>query len=204
MTEKIILLASHNKGKVKEFNELLSPYGFKAVPADELGIDMEKAQETAPNFRGNSLIKATYAYQQSEGKYPVISDDSGLCVWGLNGFPGVHSARFNVDGDYSYKAKQLKIIDMLKDKEDKSASFFCVLTYIDENGEPHQFMGEAKGHIAKDIHDCGNGFGFDPIFFSDDLGKCFGEASSTEKDSISHRGKATKQFLDFFEKKLGL
>ena len=66
MTEKIILLASHNKGKVKEFNELLSPYGFKAVPADELGIDMEKAQETAPNFRGNSLIKATYAYQQSE------------------------------------------------------------------------------------------------------------------------------------------
>ncbi len=86
MTEKIILLASHNKGKVKEFNELLSPYGFKAVPADELGIDMEKAQETAPNFRGNSLIKATYAYQQSEGKYPVISDDSGLCVWGLNVF----------------------------------------------------------------------------------------------------------------------
>lgn len=79
-----------------------------------------------------------------------------------------------------------------------------MLTYIDENGEPHQFMGEAKGHIAEEIHDCGNGFGFDPIFFSDDLEKCFGEASSTEKDSISHRGKATKQFLDFFEKKLGL
>lgn len=55
------------------------------------------------------------------------------------------------------------------------------MTYIDENGEPHQFMGEAKGHIAEEIHDCGNGFGFDPIFFSDDLEKCFGEASSTEK-----------------------
>lgn len=197
MKNKTIVLASHNANKAREFNEMLTPLGYEVITADTLGIDMEKVEETAPNFRGNSLIKATYAYQMAKGKYAVIADDSGLCVHGLDDFPGVMSARFNVDGDYSYPSKQKAIIKMLEGKKDRSASFFCVITYIDVNGEPFQFMGEAKGVIAQEIHDGGHGFGYDPIFFSDDLKKCFEEATSEEKDSISHRGKATKQFVEF-------
>lgn len=198
MEDKILLLATHNEGKVKEFNQLLKPFGYKAIPASSLNIDMEKAQETSETFRGNSLIKAVYAYQQSQGKYAVLADDSGLCVWGLDGFPGVHSARFNVNGDTSYVAKQTAIINMLKDKSDRSASFFCVLTFISKEGEPFQFIGEAKGNITKTIHDAGHGFGFDPVFLSDDLHKTFGEATMEEKDRVSHRGKATESFLAFF------
>lgn len=197
MDSKTILLASHNANKAREFTEMLSPLGYEVLTADKLGIDMDEVEETSSTFRGNSLIKAAYAYQKSNGRYPVVSDDSGLCVHGLDDFPGVMSARFNVDGDYSYPTKQKAIIEMLEGKEDRSASFFCVLTYIDEKGEPHQFMGEAKGEIATSIHDGGHGFGYDPIFMSKDLGKCFGEATEEEKDSISHRGKATRQFLDF-------
>lgn len=200
MDDKVILLATHNQAKVREFNEMLNPLGFKVIPSNELNIDMEKAKESAPNFNGNSLIKATYAYSEANGKCPVLADDSGLCVWALDGFPGVNSARFNVDGDYSYEAKQKAIIKMLENKEDRSASFFCVLTFIGTDGIAHQFIGEAKGKIATVIHDENHGFGYDPIFFSYDLNKCFGQATSEEKDSISHRGKATQLFLDFFAK----
>lgn len=200
---RTILLATHNKGKVREFNEILKPLDFDVISADSINIDMEKAEETSSTFRGNSLIKAVYAYQQSKGMYPVIADDSGLCVWGLGGFPGVQSARFNDNGDYSYPAKQKAIIKMLEGKDDKSASFFCVLTFIDAEGQPFQFVGEAKGKIADCPHDEGNGFGYDPIFLSDDLGKCFGQASAAEKDSVSHRGKAVSAFLDFFKQHIG-
>lgn len=200
MENKTLLLATHNQGKVREFNTLLEPLGYKAIEADSLGIDMEKVEETSETFRGNSLIKAVYAYQQSKGEFPVLADDSGLCVWGLNGFPGVHSSRFSVDGDTSYLTKQNAILKMLEGKKDRSASFFCVLTFITKEGEPFQFVGEAKGEITDKILDSGKGFGYDPIFFSPALKKTFGQATTQEKDAVSHRGKATSAFLAFFSK----
>lgn len=203
MAEKILLLATHNAGKAKEFDDLLKGTGYKAVLASERSIDMEGAEETAPSFRGNSLIKAVYAYRKSGGKLPVVADDSGLCVWGLGGFPGVLSARFSVDGDFSYEAKQKEILHRLEGKRDRSASFFCALTYIDREGQPFQFVGEAKGRIAEQIRDGGKGFGYDPIFWSDELGKTFGEATLQEKDEVSHRAKASKAFLEFFIEQSG-
>lgn len=197
---KIIVLASHNKGKAREYEALLSPFGFRVMTADSFGIDMEKAKETSDTFEGNSLIKATYAYKSLGGAYPVLSDDSGICFWGLGGFPGVTSARWEPDGHSEYSYKNQKIIEMLKDNPDRTCSFFCAITYIDEKGT-HRFQGKSDGIVPERPGEKpGMGFGYDPIFFSPELGKTYGEATLDEKDAVSHRGRATRLFLEYIEK----
>lgn len=199
MNAKTVVLASHNHGKALEYEALLAPFGFKVATADAFGIDMEKAEETAETFGGNAKIKAEYAYKQLKGKYRVLADDSGICFWGLNGFPGVHSARWEPDGQKDYRYKNQKVIELLKDKKDKTCSFFCAICFIDEKGA-HVFEGRADGTVPSEPHAKeGCGFGYDPIFFSPEIGKTFGEAGLEEKDRVSHRGHAVQQMLNYLK-----
>lgn len=196
---KTILFATHNHGKALEMNAMLAPLGFRVITADKLGLDMSQAKETADTFKGNSLIKARYAYRMIRGAYPVLADDSGICFTGLGGFPGVHSARWTVDGDSSYLAKNNKILEFLKGNPDRGALFECVLTLIDDKGE-HIFSGECRGRVADRPSQAKNGFGYDPIFFCPEIGKTFADATTQEKDGVSHRGKAVKLLLDYLGK----
>ena len=190
-----VLLASHNKDKAKEFSAVLEPCGYRVIAADRLGLNMEEAKETSTTFEGNSLIKARYAYGLIRGAYPVLADDSGICFWGLGGFPGVESARWSPDGHTDYEYKTRKVLDLLKDNPDKSCSFFCAVTLIDERGV-HTFQGRVDG-TAVEPRSEGHGFGYDPIFFCPKLNKTFAEATMEEKDSISHRGLALQSLLNY-------
>lgn len=192
-----VVLASHNPGKAKEYDAMLSPYGYEVVTADRLGVDSEKAMETSDTFEGNSLIKAKYVFDALEGKAIVLADDSGIRFDALNGFPGVHSARFNVNGDFSYPAKMAAINAMIGDNPNRNCQFVCVITLIDSNGI-HQFKGVCQGIAAKTpVSKPGEGFGYDPMFYCPALGKTFGEASLAEKDKVSHRGIATRKLIDY-------
>ncbi|MFA6830238.1 MAG: RdgB/HAM1 family non-canonical purine NTP pyrophosphatase [Bacilli bacterium] len=192
--EKKIVFASHNENKVSEIREMLSPLGYEVLSLKDLGLVID-AEELSPSFEGNSRIKALdIAFKTS---YPVIADDSGLAVDALNGFPGVRSARF-MEGK-SYQEKCEALISMLKDYENKDASFFTAIIYLDKKyGIDKCFMGQCQGRIMPSWDDgAPDKFGYDPVFYSYDLKKTFGRASSEEKNSVSHRGRAMKQLIDF-------
>ncbi|HBR86053.1 MAG TPA: non-canonical purine NTP pyrophosphatase, RdgB/HAM1 family [Firmicutes bacterium] len=194
---KTIVVASHNRGKLKEMEAMLSPLGFQVEAADSLGIDVEKAIESGTTFKENSLIKAQYVYDHLKEKMPVIADDSGICFAGLNGFPGIHSARWAPDGQTSYDYKNRKILTLLQGK-DHTCTFHCVITLIDATGI-HQFEGLAQGEAVEPVS-TGRGFGYDPIFRSDDLGITFGEATIQQKDQVSHRGRACAKLIAYLKK----
>lgn len=127
---------------------------------------------------------------------PVISDDSGIFIEALNGFPGIHSAEFQRENpDYLEK-----ILELMKDKENRNAYFHCVIVFINEEGESYVFEGKVEGKISSEIR--GNkGFGYDPIFYYEPLKKTFGEIEMEVKNRISHRAIALKKLRDFLSLK---
>lgn len=193
---KTIVFASSNLDKVREVKEVLEPYGYKILSLKDLNLEVTHPED-AETFEGNSKIKAEDIAMKCD--YPVLSDDSGLSIDTLDGFPGVHSARF-MEG-HDYKEKNQALLDMLKDKENRKASYFTVMTYIDKSKNIEKvFPGENAGEIALTIDENPiNGFGYDPIFFSYDLNKTFSRATPEEKDAVSHRGKALQKVLEFLK-----
>lgn len=187
---KRIVLASGNRGKIAEFRKMLYP--LSVVTPKELGIVFD-AEETGATFYDNALIKARALYDLC-GE-PTIADDSGLCVDCLGGAPGVFSARYSGGGDKDNIDKLLKALD---GKPDRRAHFSCCIVYFDGKNIIDA-TGETFGTIA-DREIGGGGFGYDPVFISDDLHKSFGEASEDEKNSVSHRARALMILRD----KLGL
>jgi XTP/dITP diphosphohydrolase len=197
MNKKEVVIATTNQGKLKEFRRMLEPLGFKvsSLADEKIEIDVE---ETGKTFEENSLIKARCIHAKLPTKI-IIADDSGLEVHALDGFPGIYSARF-MEGQ-PYPLKRQAIIDKLKDKTDRSANFTSAISLIGFDQEEHVFVGKTYGFIAE--RPSGeSGFGYDPIFFSPDLQKTFGEATPEEKDSVSHRGRALKQLEEFFKANL--
>lgn len=193
---KTIVFATSNEHKAREIKEMLEPLGYKVLTLKDINVSME-AEEISEEFEGNARIKALDIVCKCD--YPVLADDSGLAIHALNGFPGVHSARF-MEG-HTYEEKCLAIIDMLKDKEDKSATFYSVLVYVDKkHGIDKAFIGQAEGKIT-DVWDgdAPDQFGYDPVFFDNDLGKTFGRSTPEEKDSVSHRGRALAKLVDFLK-----
>lgn len=187
---KELVIASHNKGKIAEFEEILKPYGVKVYSADELGLP--DVEETGKTFEENAVIKATELAKIS-GK-PCLADDSGLCVDALDGRPGVYSARYAPNRDFE------KAMDMLVEEirqtgsKNWSAHFACVLALKIPDKGVQVFKGRVDGHIVAEKKGL-NGFGFDPIFVADGFNRTFAEMSSEEKRAISHRGRAVKKFL---------
>lgn len=188
---KSIVLATKNKNKIKEFNDLLGP-DFKILSLDDIGFQGEIV-ETGSTSAENAKIKAQtiYDFMQEKGlDYPVLSDDSGLFVNSLGGEPGVKSARYA--GDHNDAENRKKVLEKLAGKLDRNAYFECVLCYIYEN-DLKLFKGCAYGVIEEE--EIGSKeFGYDCIFRSAELDKTFGEASKEEKDRVSHRAKAVENF----------
>lgn len=177
---KNIVLASGNAGKIAEFKAILKNYNILA-PKD-LGIKFE-ADETGTSFYENAYIKAKALYELCD--LPTLADDSGLCVDALGGAPGIYSARYSGGTDSDNNAKLLR---EMENASDRTAYFESCIVYYD--GE-HTVAanGRTYGKIAQKESGSG-GFGYDPLFVSDDLGKTFGEASEAEKNSVSHRARA--------------
>lgn len=190
---KEFVLATTNKGKLAEFNEMGKKVGIKFTT-----IDMPEIEENGTTFEENSLIKAKAISKITN--MPVVADDSGLCVECLPDELGLHTARFL--NHLPMKERCLELIKKVDEKNTtRDAYFVCVITLIYPDGKYYHFRGETYGSISK-TYSGENGHGYDPVFYSNDIQKPFGMASITEKDSVSHRGRAFKKFEEFFYDKL--
>lgn len=187
---KELVIASHNKGKIAEFEKMLAPLGVKIYSADDLNLP--DVEETGTTFAENAILKAE-ALAKISGK-PCLADDSGLCVDALGGRPGVYSARYAPNRDFD-KAIVMLVNEIKESKSDDwSAHFSCVLALKRPNKEIELFEGRVDGKIIE--HRRGeNGFGFDPVFVPDGYEKTFAEMSADDKKKISHRGRAVEKFL---------
>lgn len=177
---KDIVLASGNKGKIAEFRAILK--GYNILTPRDVGVVLD-VEETGETFFDNALIKAKALYELC-GK-PAVADDSGLCVDALNGAPGVFSARYSGGGD---DMNNKKLLDELSGVSDRSAHFTSCVVYYDGKNVISA-TGDTFGKIGYETKGEG-GFGYDPLFISDDLGKTFGEATEEEKNAVSHRARA--------------
>ena len=179
-----IIAATQNNGKIKEIQEIFSPLGFEVISQKEAGFDIDVV-ENGETFEENAMIKARAIFELSHEA--VIADDSGLLVDALNGAPGVYSARYA--GENATDADKMnKLLGELEGKSDRQAKFVSALVMILKDGKTFTATGEVLGRITDKPYG-ENGFGYDPIFYSDELKKTFGEASDSEKNEISHRGR---------------
>ena len=188
---KDIMIATSNKGKVREYKSLLEPLGYIVHDLSEL--DPIEIDENGSTFQENALIKAKSI--KDKCNMIVIADDSGLEIDALNKEPGIHSARYLEGHDYSYKNKVL--LERMKDKTDRTARFVCAIALCDETGD-HLFTGVMEGKI-NDQAAGDNGFGYDPIFLVEQFGKTSAQLTMEQKNSVSHRGIATRELLDYLK-----
>jgi len=199
-----VVLASSNKGKLKEFSELLAPYDVEIIPQSEFKV--EPPEETGLTFIENAIIKARYASQISG--LPAIADDSGLAIDALNGQPGIYSARFSEKEMGENLSDQTNIDLALKklaalsstNKEsaaiDRAARFHCVLVYMAHAEDPTPIVchGQWQGSITLNQSGVG-GFGYDPVFWVPEFECTAAELTKEQKNSRSHRGQALKQLI---------
>ena len=187
-----LILATNNKGKVKEYSDILTPLGFEVLSQSEAGIRLD-VEETGVTFAENAFLKAKAIYDIAH--CCVLSDDSGLQVTALGNEPGIYSARYK--GLETEHERCMAILDGLKGKADRSARFVCCVCLIDESGEQHLFTGIWNGTIAE-AEDGTNGFGYDPIFMAADSGgHTTASLPITFKETHSHRAKAVGQLMDY-------
>ena len=186
-----IVLASNNKGKVREFGEMLATLNMEVVP--QASFNIEDADETGLTFVENAIIKARHA--SSIAGLPAIADDSGLEVDFLKGAPGIYSARYsdmeNAGKDATDEKNLLKLLDALKDvpEEKRTARFQCVLVYMRHAEDPTPIIcqGTWEGIITTERHG-DNGFGYDPIFYVPEYNCTSAQLKSEQKNKLSHRG----------------
>ena len=191
-----LLVATNNDHKIYEYQKMFSQYGIEVVSPKQLGIHDDPVED-GDSYEANSLIKAKALQKYSD--LPIIADDSGLNVVALNNFPGIFSSRFAKENGGNAVAN-LKLIEMLKPYEDKSAFFTCVITLLNVEKEPVQFKGICKGHILEKPYGEG-GFGYDPIFFSNEANMPFGLASEEIKNKYSHRALALQKLIAYLKDK---
>lgn len=197
--DRALLVATRNAGKSRELRALLAPLGRPVIDLLEAGIAAspeEDALEDAPTFEGNASAKARYFARVSGGR-AVLADDSGLCVFALGGAPGVRSRRYvGETGDEATvsAANSAKLLRELAQVDDRRAEFVCALAYVDGPRELVA-LGTTAGRILRQPIGSG-GFGYDPLFFSDDLGQTFAEATEEAKGRVSHRARAIAALLD--------
>ena len=177
---KKILIGTHNKGKFKEIAYLMSKK-YKKISPETLKIPSPK--ETSKTFNGNSKLKANFFSKFVD--YPVISDDSGLCIKSLKNKPGIFSARLAKKKGSFLKAMKF-ILKKMKNKKDRSAYFICSLSYKEKRKKMVTKIGKIHGIISKKISGK-NGFGYDPIFIPRNYTITFGQMIYSKKLKIDHR-----------------
>lgn len=187
-----LIIASHNKGKVREIAELLGPYGMEPVSAGELGLP--EPEETGTTFIANAELKALAAAQASG--LPALADDSGLCVQALGGDPGIYSARWaGPTKDFSIAMQ--KIEDALAEKgpdASRKAYFVCALTLAWPDGHMQSYEGRVNGTLVWPPRG-EKGFGYDPIFQPLGHDISFAEMDPATKHAMSHRADAFAQLV---------
>ncbi|NJN55677.1 MAG: RdgB/HAM1 family non-canonical purine NTP pyrophosphatase [Anaerolineae bacterium] len=192
---KKLLVATHNKGKISEFAEMMQDMAVDWLGLADVGV-VEDVPETGHTFRDNAVLKAT-AYAQMAGCL-TLADDSGLEVDALHGAPGVYSARYggaglSSEGRIALVLQQLALVPEVARK----ARFRCVIVVADANG---RILAEADGVCEGLITSApvgSGGFGYDPIFRVSELGKTMAQLSSAEKHQMSHRGRAMRKLEPF-------
>ena len=191
-----IVLATHNKGKMSEINNLLSS-SYEVLTLDHFP-NIKEIPETGKTLKENAFIKARTVFEMTG--LPSLADDTGLEVEVLGGEPGVFSARYaGEQASYQDNCEKLLKNMMRVPKEDREAKFRTVLAYKDDNREL-SCDGSVKGEIAQSPKGS-FGFGYDSVFYYPPLEKTFAELSEEEKNSISHRGRALRKFLLLFNDK---
>ncbi|MDO7786325.1 XTP/dITP diphosphatase [Desulforamulus aquiferis] len=191
-----LVLATNNKGKVKELDQLLKPLGFEVVPIGQYP-GFQEVEEDGDTFEANAIKKAVAAAEFT-GEL-ALADDSGLEVDALKGAPGVHSARFAGEpkDDQRNNNKLLQLMEGVPEKE-RTGRFRCVIAVSTPDGKTQTADGACQGLILREMKGIG-GFGYDPLFYVTEFKKTFAELDLTTKNLISHRGKAlqrAKEILD--------
>ncbi len=177
---KKILIGTHNKGKFTEIAYLISKKYKKISP---IALKIRSPKETGKTFISNSKLKARYFSRFVN--YPVISDDSGLCIKSLKNKPGIYSARLAKKKGSFFNA-MIFILKKLKNKRDRAATFNCSLSFKFPNKKIVSVEGKIKGQISKKIIGK-NGFGYDPIFIPNNYSKTFGQMTRYKKIKMDHR-----------------
>lgn len=191
-TEDTLVIASHNKGKIKEISELLKPFNVEVVPGNP---KLKEPEEDGETFEENALIKARFFAKKM--KMPALADDSGLAVNALDGAPGIYSARWGgpeKDFDLAMQKVEntIKEMDMIPDGQ--QAHFVCALALCWPNGEEATFTGKVSGRLTFPKRG-EKGFGYDPIFTPDGHQQTFAEMDPKAKHKISHRAHAFEQLV---------
>jgi XTP/dITP diphosphohydrolase len=190
-----LVLATRNKGKTSEIKSLLSGFPVIIRNLDDFG-PIPEVKEDGETFDDNAYKKAAFAAKILG--FPALADDSGLVVEALGGAPGVHSARYAGE-NASDKERCLKLLNEMHGKSNRKAAFECVISIAVPTGAALTYEARCEGLITEKIMGI-NGFGYDPIFYYPALKKTFAELSQEEKNRISHRGKAFKEFKEEFDK----
>ncbi len=196
-----VVLASGNRGKVRELTEMLSGLHVQVVPQSEFGV--AGAEETAVTFVENALIKARHAAARTG--LPAVADDSGIAVEGLNGAPGVHSAQY-AGPDATDGSNLQKLLDDTRHLPEgqRAASFICVLVYLAHERDPMPIIAQGvwKGELLR-APVGGNGFGYDPIFYVPTHRCSSAQLPPEVKNRLSHRGQALRSLLAQFTERHG-
>ncbi len=192
-----VVLATGNTGKLNEMSAILQPYGWQVVPQSDF-FDSE-VEETGLTFIENAILKARYAAQKTG--LPAIADDSGIEVSSLKGLPGIYSARYSQDQHDALANDETnvqKLLDALqgKPKKQRQASYYCAMVYIEHANDPTPVIGLGRwyGEILTVPRGTG-GFGYDPVFWVEELDKSAAELSKSQKNQISHRAQALNSLV---------
>jgi XTP/dITP diphosphohydrolase len=189
-SETRLFLATRNPGKAEELQEILGPHGFAVVGPDRIR-QLAAPVEDGSTFRANAVKKALHYSRLVD--LPVLADDSGLEVDALDGRPGVRSARLG--GPSASDADRVRLILSQLERvpwEDRTARFRCVIAIAWQDEVLEEFEGAVEGRIAFEPAGAA-GFGYDPIFYHEVMGRTFSELTSEEKHSVSHRGQALER-----------
>jgi XTP/dITP diphosphohydrolase len=202
-----VLAATRSVGKQREIRRILGPAGLEVVFPDDIWLRESSAGnplEQGDSFEANARQKAEYFARLSS--MPTFADDSGLEVFSLGGAPGVHSKRWagasgnEAEIDAANNAELLRRLAGAPESR-RLARYRCVVFYLPSYGAvPTICQGDCTGRILEAPRGT-NGFGYDPYFFSDEMGKTFGEATDEEKDAVSHRGRALRALAERLAKK---
>ena len=194
-TLKKLVIASNNKGKLREIGELLAPLAIDVAPQSEFNIS--EADEPHITFVENALAKARHASRCSG--LPVLADDSGICVSALGGAPGVNSARYAGEPKSDERNNQ-KLVAALQNQTDRRAYYYCVIVLVRHADDPQPIIvdGSWHGEIIDQPRGSG-GFGYDPYFYLPAFGKTSAELTAEQKNQISHRGQALAKLVEILQ-----
>jgi XTP/dITP diphosphohydrolase len=192
---RILVIATRNKGKTAEIRDLLNAFPITIKNLDDFG-PIPEVVEDGDTFDENAYKKASFTARVLG--FPALSDDSGLSVAALNGAPGVQSARY-AGPDATDGQRCNKLLAALENQSNRSAAFECVISIAVPTGQALTYEGRCEGTILQTPSGA-NGFGYDPVFFYPPLNKTFAQLTMAEKSRVSHRGRALQEFLDEFDK----